>query len=390
MWRSIASNFLTLALVILVAAAGVVAWGKRQYAGPGPLGEPVCFRVEQGWSMRKVSDGLEGAGAISSGYIFRVGADYAEKSDKVKYGSYLIPAGASMAEIVEAVTRGGQSTCGTQVNFRIGVAGADILVRELDPATGRYEEIAKFDPAAGAAPQEYLEVAQRPDVRFGVTLVEGATAWQVVEGLKQADFLAGEIAGIPPEGTLAPDSYDVSRGADRAGLIAEMTARQSATLAELWEGRADDLPYATPQEALIMASLVEKETGIPEERPLVASVFVNRLRAGIRLQTDPAVIYGVTKGKGVLGRGLRQSELRAATPYNTYAIDGLPPTPIANPGRDAIEAALHPATTDYIYFVADGTGGHAFATSLAEHNANVAKWRAIEAEQQKSQGGSGN
>ncbi|MCB2134776.1 MAG: endolytic transglycosylase MltG, partial [Rhodobacteraceae bacterium] len=138
-------------------------------------------------------------------------------------------------------------------------------------------------------------------------------------------------------------------------------------------------------EALIMASIVEKETGIPEERPRVASVFINRLRQGIKLQTDPTVIYGLTKGQGILGRGLRQSELRGNTPYNTYVIDGLPPTPIANPGRESIAAALNPETTDYLFFVADGTGGHAFARTLAEHNDNVAKWRAIEAQQ-----GSGN
>jgi UPF0755 protein len=140
------------------------------------------------------------------------------------------------------------------------------------------------------------------------------------------------------------------------------------------------LPYKTPEEALVMASIVEKETGVPEERKRVASVFLNRLAQGMRLQTDPTVIYGITKGEGVLGRGLRQSELRRATPWNTYVIEGLPPTPIANPGRLSIEAALNPETTDYLFFVADGTGGHVFATTLAEHNANVAKWRAIEAQ----------
>ena len=160
-----------------------------------------------------------------------------------------------------------------------------------------------------------------------------------------------------------------------------MQAKQSATLAELWASRAEGLPYDTPEEALIMASIVEKETGIAEERKRVASVFINRLNQSMRLQTDPTVIYGLTKGEGVLGRGLRQSELRRATPYNTYLIDGLPPTPIANPGRLSIEAALNPETTDFLYFVADGTGGHVFAKTLAEHNANVAKWRAIEAQQ---------
>jgi UPF0755 protein len=159
-----------------------------------------------------------------------------------------------------------------------------------------------------------------------------------------------------------------------------MTGRQTEILAEAWAARVDGLPYDTPEEALIMASIIEKETSIPEERGRVASVFINRLQQGMRLQTDPTVIYGITKGEGVLGRGLRQSELRRETPWNTYVIDGLPPTPIANPGRDAILAAVKPDVTDYVFFVADGTGGHAFAVTLDEHNENVARWRAIEAE----------
>jgi len=231
-----------------------------------------------------------------------------------------------------------------------------------------------------AAPAEYLDVAEADDIRWRITLAEGVTSWQVVDALKRAEFMTGEIAEVPPEGTLAPDSYEVARGADRAELLAEMTARQTATLAELWAARVEGLPYDTPEEALIMASIVEKETGIAEERRQVASVFVNRMRLGMRLQTDPTVIYGVTRGEGVLGRGLRQSELRRETPWNTYVIDGLPPTPIANPGRLSIEAALNPDTTDYLYFVADGTGGHAFGRTLEEHNENVARWRAIEAE----------
>ncbi|MBP9952152.1 MAG: endolytic transglycosylase MltG, partial [Cypionkella sp.] len=178
-------------------------------------------------------------------------------------------------------------------------------------------------------------------------------------------------------------------GADRAGLLAEMGKRQTIILADLWAARAEGLPYKTPEEALIMASIVEKETGIPEERKQVASVFINRLAKSMKLQTDPTVIYGVTKGEGVLGRGLRQSELRRITPYNTYVIDGLPPTPIANPGKLSIEAALNPDTTEYLYFVADGSGGHAFATTLAEHNDNVAKWRALEAAQGQDAGTGG-
>ena len=382
MWRNLASNFLTLLIVGLVVLAGLVAWAQREYTGPGPLAEPICFRVERGDSFRKVADALVAQGAVSSGYIFRAGADYAGRTDDLKFGSYLIAPGASMEGIVDTLTRGGQSTCGTEINFRIGVTAVDVILRELDPATNRYVEVVKFDPAAEAVPAEYVAVAERPDVRFRVTLAEGATVWQVIEGLKRAEFLAGPLEELPPEGTLAPDSYEVRRGDARAALVAEMQARQARVLEEAWANRQDGLPYDTPEEALVMASLIEKETGVAEERGVIAGVFVNRLREGMRLQTDPAVIYGVTRGQGVLGRGLRQSELRRETPWNTYVIDGLPPTPIANPGRDSIVAALAPDATDYLFFVADGTGGHAFAETLAEHNENVARWRRIEAEQE--------
>ena len=240
--------------------------------------------------------------------------------------------------------------------------------------------MAKYDPAVDAAPAEFVAVQDAADTRLRITLAEGVTSWQVVEALKRAPFMAGELGDVPAEGTLAPDSYEVDQGADRAALLADMAIRQSAVLAELWANRAEGLPVKTAEEALVLASLVEKETGVTEERARVASVFVNRLNQGIKLQTDPAVIYGLTKGKGVLGRGLRASELRSNTPYNTYVHAGLPPGPIANPGRASIEAALHPETTDYLFFVADGTGGHAFATTLADHNANVERWRAIEAE----------
>lgn len=381
MWRNLASNLLTLLIVGLVLLAGLVAWAQREYTGPGPLQEAVCFRVERGESFRRVADRLEEQGAISSGYIFRAGADYAGRTDDLKFGSYLIGPGASMTEIVDVLTRGGQSTCGTEVNFRIGVNAIDVILRELDPATNRYVEVAKFDPAVEAVPEAYVQVAERPDLRFRVTVAEGTTAWQVVEGLKRAEFLTGALEEVPAEGTLAPDSYEVRRGDERGAVLAEMQARQERVLAEAWANRLDGLPYETPEEALVMASLIEKETGIAEERGLIAGVFVNRLRAGMRLQTDPAVIYGVTQGQGVLGRGLRQSELRRETPWNTYLIDGLPPTPIANPGRASIEAALDPERTDYLFFVADGTGGHAFAETLAGHNENVARWRRIEAEQ---------
>jgi len=192
------------------------------------------------------------------------------------------------------------------------------------------------------------------------------------------------VVDIPSEGSLAPDTYEVQRGDDRNEILARMRASQEAILAEVWEDRVEDLPIATPEEALILASIIEKETSVPDERRQVSSVFVNRLNRGMRLQTDPTVIYGVTNGRGVLGRGIRQSELRDENPWNTYVIDGLPPTPIANPGRAAIEAAVNPDTTPYVFFVADGTGGHAFSETLEEHNRNVAIWRQIEAERAAS------
>lgn len=383
MWRHIVSNFLTVLVVVLIAVGGAVAWAKKQYQDPGPLAQAVCLQVGRGASFSAVSDDLVAQGAIRSGYIFRAGADYAGKADDLKFGSYLIRPGASMSEIVDQITAGGPSTCGTEVNFRIGVNANDVILRELDPATGRYVEKVKFDPAAEAAPAEFIDVAGKPDTRLRVTLAEGATSWQVVEALKRADFLAGDVVEIPAEGSLAPDSYEVARGSERAALLAEMQRRQAVILETAWAARAEGLPYQTPEQALTMASIVEKETGVADERRQVASVFVNRLERGMRLQTDPTVIYGVTEGKGVLGRGLRRSELDRATPYNTYIIEGLPPTPIANPGRAAIEAALNPDQTEYLFFVADGTGGHAFAVTLDEHNRNVARWREIEAQQQQ-------
>ena len=189
------------------------------------------------------------------------------------------------------------------------------------------------------------------------------TSWQVADALKGVEFLSGELGEVAAEGTLAPESYEVTPGDDRAALVARMEELQTGRLAAAWEGRAADLPIGTPEEALILASIIEKETGIPEERDRVASVFVNRLRQGMRLQTDPTVIYGLTKGQGVLGRGLRRSELDGATPWNTYVIVGLPPTPIANPGLASLQAAVNPAETELLFFVADGSGGHAFATA---------------------------
>jgi len=381
MWRHIASNALTLLVVVAFLLGGVILWGQAQYTATGPLSEPICLRVPPGTTMRGVSRDLEAEGAVTSGTIFRVGADYAGREDDLKAGSWLIPEGASMAEITDLITLGGASTCGTEVVWRIGVTETETVVRELDPAEARFVERARFDPAGeDARPAVYDTMLDRADTRYRIAFAEGITSWQVVEGLNSVDVLTGEVTELPPEGSLAPDSYEVREGDTRASVIARMRQAQEQVLAAAWEGRADGLPLDSAEEALILASIIEKETGVAEERRQVASVFVNRLRRGMRLQTDPTVIYGITEGRGVLGRGIRQSELRGETPWNTYVIDGLPPTPIANPGRASIEAAVDPAQTDYVYFVADGSGGHAFAETLAEHNRNVARWREIEAE----------
>lgn len=387
MWRAVASNALTLFIVILIAVAGLVAWGRNAFVQPGPLAEPICLEVERGASLSAVSRNLEERGAITDARIFRIGAEYSDRADDLKFGSYMVPANASMAEVLEAITASGRSTCGRDLNFRIGVTKADVVLSELDLTSNSYTEVARFDAGTEPLPPEYLEVSDDPALVFRVTVAEGVTSWQVVDALKKADFLQGALETVPPEGSLAPGGYEVERGTERGAIIAEMTERQAAALAEAWANRAEGLPYDTPEEALIMASIIEKETAIAEERGRVASVFVNRLNQGMRLQTDPTVIYGITKGEGVLGRGLRQSELRRETPYNTYVIDGLPPTPIANPGAEAIRAAVNPDTTDYLFFVADGTGGHAFAETLDEHNENVARWRQIEAEQGAAQEG---
>ncbi|RDC74578.1 endolytic transglycosylase MltG [Rhodovulum sp. 12E13] len=386
MARALASNALTLLIPLLLALAGILAWGQAQYRGPGPLAQAICVEVAPGSTMSQVSRQLAEQGAISNPTLFRLGADYTERSGLLKAGSFMVEPGASMEEIVAAITESGRSTCGTEVNFRIGVTTAEVLVRELDPATQTFEEVVRFTPADEEPPAAYLAELEQPGTRFRVTLAEGVTSWQVVESLRALDLLSGGVEEIPAEGSLAPDSYEVRPGDDKAALIAEMQARQERILSDLWAARQDGLPLESPEEALILASIVEKETAQPEERPLVASVFVNRLRDGMRLQTDPTVIYGVTEGRGTLGRGLRQSELRAATPWNTYVIEGLPPTPIANPGRESIAATLNPVESDYIFFVADGTGGHAFAVTLAEHNENVARWRVIEAERREAAG----
>jgi UPF0755 protein len=325
MMRHFAANALTFLIVALVLIFGLVVWGQNTYRGPGPLTEPLILEVERGAGLASVTEQLAEAGAIQHPGLFRVAARYTEMDDGLRFGEYEIPAGASMEEILQLLNRGSN------------------IVRQI-------------------------------------IVPEGFTSWQVVELLKARPELTGEIAAVPPEGSLAPAGYDFQRGDTRQSILDRMAARQQEIVAEAWETRAPDLPLVSPEELLILASIVEKETGVAEERGVVAGVFANRLERGMRLQTDPTVIYGITRGEGTLGRGLLASELAMRTAYNTYVIAGLPPTPIANPGEAAIRAAANPEATEYIYFVADGTGGHAFAADLATHNANVAVWRRIEAE----------
>ena len=380
MWRSIASNAMTFLIVALFVLGGVILWGRGEYANEGPLTQAICLQVERGTNFRRVSNKLEDQGAVSSASLFRIGASYEDKISQLKAGSFLVEPGASMEEIVNVVTQGGASTCGTEVVYRIGVNRLSAQVRELDPATNNFVELLEFQPGVEDTPAAYTEVREAQDTRYRISLAEGVTSWQIVAALRGMDVLDGTVEDIPPEGALAPDSYEVRPGEQRSDVLAQMRAQQERWVAEAWEARDSDLPLNSPEELLTLASIIEKETGVAEERRQVASVFVNRLNRGMRLQTDPTVIYGITKGEGVLGRGLRRSELRAATPWNTYVIEGLPPTPIANPGQASLMAAAQPDETPYVFFVADGTGGHAFAETLDEHNNNVARWRVIEAE----------
>ena len=386
MWRSLASNMISVLAVLLFLAAGGVLWGQRSYQAAGPLAEPMCVKVDPGSNFGRLSRQLEARGAVSSGAILRLGADYSGKSQELKAGSFLVEPGASMSQIVDAVTKGGASTCGTEVIYRVGVNQLLAQVRELDPGTNQFEEVAEFRIGEEGAPAAYREVRDAADTRYRVAVAEGVTSWQVVNALSTLDLLDGDVADVPPEGALAPDSYEVRPGDTRASVIDRMVSAQSARVAEAWAARDPAVPLATPEELVTLASIIEKETAVAEERRQVSSVFVNRLRDGMRLQTDPTVIYGITEGRGVLGRGLRASELRSRTPWNTYVIDGLPPTPIANPGMASLLAAGQPDETPYLFFVADGTGGHAFAETLAEHNENVARWRRIERQRQADQG----
>ena len=322
--------FLFGVLILAAAAIGGGAWlGYRAATEPGPAAADTIVLLPSGSAVSTIAAKLEEEGVIEHSELFIAVVRIRGVQSAVKAGEYEIPAGASVMEIIDQL-----------------IGGKSIL--------------------------HYF------------TAAEGLTTAQIIRALNAHEVLEGDVTLEPAEGELLPETFAFTRGETRDALVRRMMKDQDQLLDALWPDRAMELPYSTPYEALILASIVEKETGVPEERARIASVFVNRLKRGMRLESDPTIIYGLTQGEP-LGRGLRLSELRGETPYNTYVIKGLPPTPIANPGRASIEAVLKPADTDYIFFVADGTGGHVFASTLKEHNANVAKWRTIERQRKARQ-----
>ncbi|THD81002.1 MAG: endolytic transglycosylase MltG [Phenylobacterium sp.] len=310
-----------LLLILLLAAAAVLAF---LYAGPGPRapqGVATTVVLERGRGTPGIARVLARAGVIRSQTVFMVMAKLTAGGSSLKAGEYAIASRESMASILG------------------------------DLKAGRV-------------------------VRHFVTIPEGWTSEMAANAVNASPVLVG-FAAAPPEGSILPETYEVQRGDDRGKVIERMEQARDKLVDQLWAARKPGVPFASPAEAVTLASIVEKETGVAAERPRVAAVFENRLRTGMRLESDPTVIYGISKGLP-LGRGLTVSELAAETPYNTYKIAGLPPTPIANPGRAALAAVLNPPPTQDLYFVADGTGGHVFAPTYAEHEKNVAKWRQIE------------
>ncbi|WDI30742.1 endolytic transglycosylase MltG [Hyphococcus flavus] len=307
---------------IALGAGGYL--GYRMAVNDGPLQENTIVLLKSGSAVSTIADELHDAGAIEHPELFVAAVRLRQQQNEVKAGEYEIPARASVLEIIDML-----------------VEGKSIL--------------------------HYF------------TAAEGLTTAQILRAINDNEILTGEVTLEIAEGALLPETYAFHRGDTRDQVLQRMMTAQDALINALWDERATELPFSTPAEALILASIVEKETAVPEERDRIAAVFVNRLKRGMRLESDPTIIYGLTQGEP-LGRGLRQSELRGETPYNTYVIRGLPPTPIANPGGASIEAVLNPADTEDLFFVADGTGGHAFATNLRDHERNVAQWRRIERE----------
>jgi len=319
--RKLTKILIAAAIVLVAAATFVVLDAHRRFTKPGPLAEATSVVIPKGAGLEAIARKLAAARVVPDPYSFMAGVRL--KKASLKAGEYAFPA--------------------------------------------------HVTPEAALA-----MMAEGRTVVHKLTVAEGLTTKQVLALVREADFLAGEVARIPAEGTLLPETWHLSRDDQRDEVVARMEKSMRQTMDQLWPQRAAGLPLKSKEEALVLASIVERETGIKAERPQVAAVFVNRLRLGMRLQSDPTVIYGLSDAMGVLDRPISRADLETAHRWNTYVIDGLPPTPIANPGRASLEAVLHPADSDALYFVADGSGGHVFAKSLEEHNRNVANWRKVE------------
>jgi UPF0755 protein len=317
-----------ISLIVLVAiVAGIaLAIGKQRFDAPGPLPDDRVVNIPRGVGIRDIADVLMRDGVIDQPWVFVGGVLVLKAREGLKAGEYQFKAHASVRDVVATIVDG-----------RV--------------------------------------------VAHQITIPEGLTSEQIIARLLDDDILTGNIKEIPREGTLLPDTYNFTRGMTREQMIQRMQQAEQRTLKDIWDRHSPDLPIKTPDQLVTLASLVEKETAKPEERSRVAAVFVNRLKQKMRLQSDPTIIYGLVGGKGTLGRPIMKSEIDQPTPYNTYQIEGLPPGPIANPGRASLEAAANPARTRELYFVADGTGGHAFAETYEQHQKNVARLRAIETDQ---------
>jgi UPF0755 protein len=313
--------------VLLAVVAGVVLFiGKERFEQPGPLPQDRIVNIPHGSGMRDIADVLTNEGVIDQPWVFIGGVLVLKAREDLKAGEYQFKAHASLRDVVA-----------TMVEGRV--------------------------------------------VAHQVSIPEGLTSEQIVARLMEDDVLTGTIKETPREGSLLPDTYNYTRGITREQMIQRMQQAQQHLVKEVWDHRSPDLPLKTPDQLVILASLVEKETGKPEERTRVAAVFLNRMKQKMRLQSDPTIIYGLVGGKGTLGRPIMKSEIDQPTPYNTYQIDGLPPGPITNAGRASLEAAANPARTRELYFVADGTGGHVFAETYEQHQKNVARLRLIGSDQ---------
>ena len=325
---SAASGFLSFILVALVAGAFGVIAVRHKSKEPGPLAADTTLYFPPRSDTPEMIAQLQREGVIDSPLMMNIAMLLEGARTKLKQGEYLFKAKASLHDVIDEL-----------------VAGRQIM--------------------------------------HSLTIPEGLTTEQILQRMRESDMLAGDVVEPPKEGSLLPETYKFPRAFPRARLVTKMQDDARKLLEQVWAKRNKDLPLRSPYELLTLASIVEKETGKNEERPRVAAVFVNRLRKHMRLQSDPTIIYGVVGGKGTLGRGITRAEIDKWTPYNTYAIDGLPPGPIANPGRAALEATANPAETQDLYFVADGTGGHVFAETLEQHARNVQQWRRIEQEQKQ-------